>query len=836
MVSHSIGWLAVVALWSGLGGMAAAQSTNSPVAVAPSTNSPAAAPPASAPDAASAGSSAVAWSSDLSAAMKQAEAEKKMVVVEVSPDWNISGKKLEGETFTDAKVAEELKAAVLVRINPEASDEAKTMAERLKVSTFPSVLILNYKGTVVVTLNGFQEAATFAPFLRQYVELFQENPLGPAPPELTPEDALMQAKARKPDDSDLPPRTAYYYLLNREEVTVRKDGSSSSVIRNAIYVAHPELVTDNEVSGVSVRYDASCQKIHCDYARLINARGESENLDFSQVEDKPFDSAGDVSWDERRLVVPSRKLESGEILDYEVKTENQPRVPGHFELLWVTAGGKDIVVARDLILHFPAELNLSKTAVRCDLPIQETKEADGTTTWEIKSSAVPPGSDRLFLTEPSEGWQGYLFHTPWSWDELAAWYRGQLAGRDTLGKDAKDLVAQMKQQEPDAGDLALKLCHWVKKNIRYYPIDFRKASFQPHLADETFHYGCGDDKDMALLLQALLREAGIPSSPILLKPGYGSRLEADQPMLAQFDHCLVAAQIDGKDAYLDPMAEVEDKGWLSLNDANAQGLKIGETKAEIVTLPPYQPRETGNSVQMETEMHDDGSATTRSQYQYAGTYGEQMKAIFARVPAEQARETFAQNYQKVNQTLTDFSMSDPHVEGDAFTFTCVTSVPQFARPTLGGLMFTLGEKKASDTLVSDLSKPRTAPFRFYPSDPVVGRYVVKLPPGTRVLFKPDDLHFETPFLSATQTFKLEGDTLEMNNMYVTKDAIIPASREDEVIGAFQEIAERWQVSFIVSPIHPPAPAPSTMTEPPAPPPASVPSPMPTPGPGPGSVD
>jgi hypothetical protein len=770
-----------------------AQSTNSSPTVPSPTNS------TSGPDISAAGSPA-SWSDNPSAALKRAETEKKMVVVEVSPNRNISGKKLETETFNDPKVQEELKKAVLVKIDPDQSEDAKTMAARLQIFTYPAIVILNYKGTIVANITGFQDAPALASVLSQYEELFQNNPLGPAPPDLTPDDPLMQALAHKPDDSDVPPRTVFYYMYYRDEITVHKDGSSSSLIRVCKYIAHPEFArTEAEISGISHRYLESLQKPRFIYARIVTPGGQSQSLDFSQISDKPYYTAGDVTWDERNLTLPSRRLKQGEILDYEQMIEVQPRIPGHFELRWDCLDNRYVSVDRELILHFPAELHLNKSAVRCDVPVDETKEPNGMITWHIKSSSPPPGSATLFLPDEAERWQGYLMDTPWTWDGFATWYRARLAGRDTINQDAKDMVAQMKQETSDPRELSFRLCRWVRENIRYYPIDLLESSLQPHTADETFHYRCGDSKDKTLLLQSLLREAGIPSSPVLIASGYGSRLNIGQPMILQFNHCLIAAQIGGADVYLDPAVDLGEEGGLPLTDANTQGLKIEATKSEIVTLPPYQARKEGNTINEDVVLHDDGSAIDTAHFQFVGPYAAQLKAMFARVPEDQTKDIFAQISKKSNKTLTDFSMTDPHRENGPLAINCVISDPQFARPSGRGLMLILGDNTAIKALVDGLSQPRTTPFRFYPSDPTISRYTVTLPPGTKLLAKPDDLHLATPFLIATQTTTLEGDKLELVNTYVTKDAVIPVTQEAAVLDAFQEIENSQPATFIVSP-------------------------------------
>jgi len=478
-----------------------------------------------------------------------------------------------------------------------------------------------------------------------------------AAPELTPDDPLMKALAQKPAPESLSPRTAFYYLLNAADITVQKDGSSRALLRRAIFAVNPDLALNSELSSVNLRYDASLETVKLAYARIIDVEGKPHDLDLSQVRDKPYYAMGDATWDEHLVTLLLPKLKPGEILDYEEARETKARVPGHFEYRCGLGSDRLTLVAESMALHFPAELGLTKTAVRCDVPVTETKSADGIVTWKIEHSAIAKSADTLYVPNAAESWRGYIFSTPWTWDALAAWYKSQSAGRDTLPPEAIAEVTQDKLAYPDAAGLAFTLYQWVVESTRTFNIDFNATSDQPHSAEQTLRSHCGDAKDQALLLQALLRQAGIPSSLVLLRKGYGGRLEGDQATRLQFDHCLVAAQIDGKDCYLDPTADATELGWLPLSDCNVQALKIGDDKAEIITLPPYQPREKADYVNELTEIHPDGSAVTTSQYQFEGELATKFKSLFSKIPLDKAREGFAIMFKHGNETLTDFERS-----------------------------------------------------------------------------------------------------------------------------------------------------------------------------------
>ncbi len=87
------------------------------------------------------------------AALGRARAENRLVMVDVYTDWCGWCKKLDAETYADARVAEALKDFITIKVNAEKGGEA--VAEQYRVSGFPTLIFVSGSGEVVRMVEGY---------------------------------------------------------------------------------------------------------------------------------------------------------------------------------------------------------------------------------------------------------------------------------------------------------------------------------------------------------------------------------------------------------------------------------------------------------------------------------------------------------------------------------------------------------------------------------------------------------------------------------------------------------------------------------------------------------
>ena len=95
----------------------------------------------------------------LDAALLQARAEHKLLVLDFSAEWCAPCKRMEKTTFVDARVTALLQRCVLLRVDTDAQPE---LAQKLGVVGLPDIRLVMPDGNIVRRLRGFLDADALA--------------------------------------------------------------------------------------------------------------------------------------------------------------------------------------------------------------------------------------------------------------------------------------------------------------------------------------------------------------------------------------------------------------------------------------------------------------------------------------------------------------------------------------------------------------------------------------------------------------------------------------------------------------------------------------------------
>jgi hypothetical protein len=175
-----------------------------------------------------------------------------------------------------------------------------------------------------------------------------------------------------------------------------------------------------------------------------------------------------------------------------------------------------------------------------------------------------------------------------NWQEVAAWYQDLLDSRVSPTAEVKAKAQELAQGATGNEDKARRFYNFVSLNIRYVSLSFGIGRFQPHAAAEVLKNGYGDCKDKYSLLAALLQSAGISSNAVLIHSA--NDLDPDVPAPSQFDHLIMAADVDGKRVWLDPTIGVAPYGLIVPQLRDKQALLVSpKLEDPIYVLQPSLP-------------------------------------------------------------------------------------------------------------------------------------------------------------------------------------------------------------------------------------------------------
>lgn len=106
----------------------------------------------------------IRWLTDFDAALKQANAEKKLIVVDFFATWCGPCKEMDRTTFQDAEVIKKMAAFIPLKIDV---DKHEDIAARYGIEAMPTSGVLDAEGNPLLGARGYMDAADFIKFLER---------------------------------------------------------------------------------------------------------------------------------------------------------------------------------------------------------------------------------------------------------------------------------------------------------------------------------------------------------------------------------------------------------------------------------------------------------------------------------------------------------------------------------------------------------------------------------------------------------------------------------------------------------------------------------------------
>lgn len=204
---------------------------------------------------------------------------------------------------------------------------------------------------------------------------------------------------------------------------------------------------------------------------------------------------------------------------------------------------------------------------------------------------------------------------------------------------ANELVRELKLDRADAEGSLLRAVAFVQGDIRYTALDMGQNSHAPNRPESTVARRFGDCKDKAVLLVALLAEAGIAADPILVHTDLRDGVKLRLPSALAFNHVVVRARLADGMRWVDATRDRE-VGRIGDRDPMpfGYGLPISSSTLGLVEIPDPLPTLPLVEVSQEIKIRIDGDKMVAGfgvVTDYRRGYGEGIGANFADNGAEE---------------------------------------------------------------------------------------------------------------------------------------------------------------------------------------------------------
>ncbi|HEY5926017.1 MAG TPA: DUF3857 domain-containing protein [Kofleriaceae bacterium] len=317
-------------------------------------------------------------------------------------------------------------------------------------------------------------------------------------------------------------------------------------------------------------------------ARVIDASGRVVDLDQSLIKDEPAnDAAQAVPTDRRNFEAPLPRLAIGSIVEEQLTTIDREPLLGGGAAQSVDISGANPVHSGRITFSSPKKLRMLAYGVPVGVkPKTQTVGGKQVTTYTFAAVPARPEYEG-FIPGDARPFPAVVATPVASWNAIAREYRSLVDKK--LAEGPVTFPAEIKKAA--TLDTMRELQAWLNKQVQFTAVPFDDAAVTPSTPAEILKRGNAGARDMATLMLALLRQAGLRASLVLINTGPGRDLDRDIPAMNMFDHVLVRVQLGKTDVWIDPTTRATPPGRLPWYDQGRFGLVISDDANALITTP-----------------------------------------------------------------------------------------------------------------------------------------------------------------------------------------------------------------------------------------------------------
>lgn len=558
-------------------------------------------------------------------------------------------------------------------------------------------------------------------------------------------------------------------LLDQGYFLALANGSKRAMIRMVTKVLRQDGAED--ASSHVIGYRRGAQQVEIIRARVIQPDGRvDENVEISERNYSDNDRAAQMYGSEAMLkVLRLPNVAEGSVVDVQYTIEDVGEQLYHNRFCEdFYFGGEYPTMRFRFTAVYPEGMPVRYAVGNCAYePAASSLPGHKVLQWDVSDlSGIKPeqGMPKGAEIRPALSVSSFS-----GWDDLGAWAWQLFAPQMEMTTPMRQKVAELVSGKATRREKVAAIYDFVAGEIRYVSISFGRFGYTPHKTGRTFRSRYGDCKDTALLLVAMLKEAGIKAYPALVRTRNRGLAPCDLPNPGEFDHAIAyvpASADDPQHYWLDGTTDYLPLGVIPHMDRGTTALVFGPDMAERIVIDPAKPDD--NTIDMNLHFSFDasgaGSVTCREDYsgEITGGYvrgAERMESL--RQDIENAL-----NNRFPGGSVKEIKHSPPNNEAKFWLETAI-QVPYLAtqsgaRLQLKPLVFPV-----------DLSYYSVLPERNY--DLLLGMAMrrtstatIVCDPGFEPVAIPEDVALEVPAATFVRKTTREGDVLTVRTELILR--------------------------------------------------------------------
>jgi len=598
------------------------------------------------------------------------------------------------------------------------------------------------------------------------------------------------------------PEAGALFLFSDETIDLTEDNRLESTAHVVIKILNDR---GKEAFGeVSLSYDATYEKLDILYARTIRPDGTVVTVGDKNIRDVSLYLSFPMYSNARVRILSMPEVAAGAVIEYAFRmTRARLADRKNFDTIFWLQSDEPILLQR-CVISVPAGRALRTKIVNAayntfgyDLA-PRVKEEGSRKRYYLEFRNVPQIIPELEMP-PGPSVNPYiLFSTYSDWQEVYQWWRGLYLDKLAADPAIKEKVLSLVKGLTTPDEKIWAIYNFCTQEIRYVAVAYGDAGYEPHQAAEIFANKYGDCKDKAILLIAMLREAGIEAFPVLISTWDSVTTQTDMPCL-MFNHAIAAVPVDDKLVFMDPTGTVVSFGDLPVTDQGCATMVFYPDRYAFVTTPVFDPAFNSLVSRTVIRVHPDESIDAERSVEANGSFRQAQRywlkytmPILIKEGLKERVRGFADQADLAGYTISGVEdLNAPVVL--SYTF----SAPKFF--VGAGPIRILNKLDHWDT--AGVSKEtRRYPLAWPGLEEQVDRIEVALPDHLAVKYVPPDVDITTPWFDFSQRFETKGREVRLTSTRRVKVRIIPVADYPAYKEKIEEIASSVNQNVVLEEI------------------------------------
>ena len=582
-------------------------------------------------------------------------------------------------------------------------------------------------------------------------------------------EALAQVPAEVTNAPDLKafPDADGIVLVQEVEIVLDREGKVTRRVRTLTKVLRENMMRSRRCDP-HIPYDSTTQKFTPVRCRAWMRDGKAVDTDpaVGFVEITPFALEHAVDYTGlRQMVMVHTGVEHGASLDLEYTIEDTKPSGNPF---WgeVSLQGDLPILDQTVVLRVPEGTHLTVEGFNFEVK-PEKKSAEGVDVYTVHRSNVPAVNLEECSHRDREITARLIYTTVPSWAEVGTYLDKWVSRSVDTSDEIKERVKALTAGAGTKLERAYRIHDFVSTRVRTVNWPLQDFGFRPRPASRVQVSAYGHALDKAVLLKAMLKEAGISSSVVMASRT--STLAARAASPTQISDVWVALDNGEHRVWLDPLAPLSKRSSRHLEGRTI--LCLAGRGSALKRVPVRDPAETmavmtgqctvGEDLGMAAEIRLDLAG---NQNPYHGLYGGEgpLRAFCARVAnAFGGGQAETYNLRHLDETLSSFCLriSGGKARQVAGRGTVEIRLPDLPDPVAGREYQIYRNRRSTPLFLAGVAFEKVD-------------ITIRLPAGYTVTYLPQAVALETPLGDLKMAFTLSNGKLTYRKSFSLKKSVV----------------------------------------------------------------